>query len=101
MNITAGPGTPATQNCSTVGATGTCDVTITSAVTGTSTIQATTTVSVGGVSLTRTTGDAHAGDSADAQKTWVDANIQITPATADNPVGDAACVDDHGERVER
>jgi uncharacterized repeat protein (TIGR01451 family) len=37
--------------------------------------------------LHRATGDAQAGDGADAVKTFVDANIQITPPTANNPVG--------------
>src|SRR4029079_16981437 len=36
---------------------------------------------------TRTTGDGKAGDGPNAQKTWVDANIQITPATASNEIG--------------
>ena len=37
-------------------------------------------------SLTRATGDAHAGDSADAQKMWVNAAIVIAP-NATNEVG--------------
>jgi hypothetical protein len=85
VNITAGPGTPATQNC-VIGAGGDCTVSITSATPGTSTIQATTTVSVGGVSLTRTTGDAHAGDGPNATKNWVAARISIAP-NATNEVG--------------
>src|SRR3954454_1142987 len=71
--ILSGPGTPATQNCSTVGTTGSCDAVITSATPGTSTLQATTTVAVGGVSLTRTTGDANVGDGPDATRLWADA----------------------------
>jgi hypothetical protein len=63
-------------------------VTLTSATPGTTVIDATTTVTVGGVSLTRSTGDGLTGDSADAQKTWVDANIQITPATDTDPISD-------------
>ncbi|MFL5936047.1 MAG: hypothetical protein ACJ76U_04320, partial [Gaiellaceae bacterium] len=86
VNIIAGPGTPATQSCTTVGATGTCDVVITSATAGTTTLQATTTVSVGSVSLTRTTGDAHAGDGPNAAKTWAGARISIAPS-ATNEVG--------------
>jgi len=46
---------------------------ITSATPGTSTLQATTTVAVGGVSLTRTTGDANVGDGPNATKLWADA----------------------------
>jgi hypothetical protein len=60
---------------------------ITSATVGTTVVHATTTVTVGGVSLTRATGDGLAGDSANAQKKWVDANIAITPATATNATG--------------
>ena len=86
VNIISGPGTPASQQCATVGATGSCDVTITSAVAGTSTIQATTTLAVGGVSLTRTTGDANAGDGPNATKVWIGARISIAPS-ATNPVG--------------
>src|SRR5262249_5519021 len=37
-----------------------------------------TTVVVGGVSLTRATGDTHAGDSPDATKTWTAPSGQIT-----------------------
>src|SRR4029078_8744344 len=46
---------------------------------GTSTIQATTTVSVGGISLTRTTGDAHAGEARNSIKNWAGARISIAP----------------------
>jgi hypothetical protein len=87
VNIISGPGTPATQSCLTSGGTGSCQVTITSATTGTSVVQATTTVTVNSVVLTRTTGDAHVGDGPNARKVWVDANINITPATANNPIG--------------
>jgi len=74
------------NSCTTAGGTGSCTVVISSPTAGTTTVKATTTVSVGGVTLTRATGDGLAGDSADASKAWVNANIQITPATADNPV---------------
>jgi hypothetical protein len=85
--IISGPGTPATQNCTTTGGTGSCTVVITSAATGTSVLRASTNVTVAGLVLHRETGDAHPGDGPDAQKVWVNANIQITPATATNPVG--------------
>jgi hypothetical protein len=84
--IIAGPGTPATQNCTVAGGAGNCTVTITSATTGTSVIRASTNVSVAGLVLHRETGDAHPGDGPNAQKLWVNANIQITPATATNAV---------------
>src|SRR3954454_12471964 len=86
--ILSGPGTPATQNCSTVGTTGSCDAVITSATPGTSTLQATTTVAVGGVSLTRTTGDANVGDGPNAVKNWASARISIAPS-ATNEVNHA------------
>src|SRR5262249_41392104 len=66
---------------------GTCSVTITSPTPGQTTIHATYTTSVGGVSITRSTGDSHAGDSADATKNWVDANLAISPLTASNEIG--------------
>jgi hypothetical protein len=86
VTITSGPGTPTSQNCTTSGGTGTCDVTITSATAGTTTLSASTTVTVNTVVLTRTT-DGTAGNSGPATKVWVDANIQISPPTATNAVG--------------
>jgi hypothetical protein len=86
-SILSGPGSfVGSPTCTTVGTTGSCTVTITSAVTGTTVVRGTTTVSVGGLSLTRTTGDSHVGDSADANKTWANAAITITPS-ATNEVG--------------
>jgi hypothetical protein len=64
------------NSCQTVAATGSCTVTITSTTAGTTTIHATTTLSVGGVTLTRSTGDSKAGDSPDATKTWADAAVR-------------------------
>jgi hypothetical protein len=58
------------SSCTTSGSTGSCTVTISSPTAGTTTIHATTTLAVGGVALTRATGDTHAGDSADATKIW-------------------------------
>jgi hypothetical protein len=86
VSIISGPGSPASQNCTTSGGTGSCQVTITSAATGTSVIQASTDVAVGGLVLHRQTGDTNVGDGPNAQKLWVDANIQITPASATNPI---------------
>src|SRR6185295_10357378 len=51
---------------------------------------ATSDIPVNGQTITRTTGTAvntAAGGSGNASKVWVDANIQITPATATNAVG--------------
>ncbi|HXL44340.1 MAG TPA: hypothetical protein VN960_09815, partial [Gaiellaceae bacterium] len=85
--IVSGQGSFVGSNqCATVGTTGDCQLTITSAATGLTTIRASTDVSVSGVSLHRETGDSHAGDSADAQKLWVNAAIVIAP-NATNEVG--------------
>jgi hypothetical protein len=85
VNIASGPGSfVGSSSCATTG--GTCTVTITSATTGTTTIHATTTLSVGGVSLTRATGDAHVGDGPNATKNWAGARISIAPS-ATNEIG--------------
>src|SRR4029079_1750184 len=71
-------------------ATATCTVTITSAVTGTSVVSATSDIPVSGKTITRTTNtpvNTAAGGSGNANKVWVNANIQITPANATNAVG--------------
>jgi uncharacterized repeat protein (TIGR01451 family) len=62
-----GPG-----SCQTIGTTGSCTVVISSSTVGTSTIKASTDVTVSGIALHRATGDAKAGDSADASKLWAD-----------------------------
>jgi hypothetical protein len=66
------------NTCLTSGGGGSCNVTISSPSAGQTTITATTTVSVGGVSLLRTTGDAHVGDSPDATKLWADAGVSTS-----------------------
>src|SRR5262249_12109675 len=71
----------------TAGGTGTCTVSLVSSTAGVTTLSASTSVVVAGVTLSRATGDAHAGDGPNATKTWVDANINITPASATNPLG--------------
>ena len=88
------PGAPAgvsfvsgINTCTTVS--GSCSISVTSTTVATATIHATTTFSVLGVSLTRATGDSLSGDSVDATKNWVDANIAITPLLATNLVGNA------------
>jgi hypothetical protein len=78
VSIASGPGSFTTANpCTTAGGTGSCTVTLTSAVAGTSVVNATATVTVSGVSLTRTT-NGQAGNSGPAEKTW---NI-LTPPSA-------------------
>src|SRR6185436_3298354 len=71
------------SSCTTSSGTGSCTVTINSPTLGTTTIHASTTLSVGGVSLTRATGDGLAGDSADAQKTWGDVTPPVTTISLD------------------
>jgi hypothetical protein len=88
------PGSPAGvsfvggNTCNTTGGTGQCTVQINSSNPGVFSIHATTTFSVLGVSLTRATGDGLSGDSVDAQKTYVNMSIAITPNTDTNAVGD-------------
>ena len=70
-SIQSGPGSFVGSNqCTTVGTTGNCSLTITSSVTGSTTLRATTDVVVGGLTLHRATGDTHAGDGPDATNTW-------------------------------
>jgi hypothetical protein len=83
LSLTNAGGATATfvgpSSCTTAGGTGSCQVTISSPTAGTTTIHATTNVTVGGLSLTRSTGDTHAGDSADALKSWVAPGGLIAP----------------------
>jgi uncharacterized repeat protein (TIGR01451 family) len=83
----SGPGSLEAASCSTAGATGDCSITLNSTSAGVLTLRAATAVGVGGLTLNRATGDAIGADGGDAVKTYVDANIQITPATANNPIG--------------
>src|SRR4029079_7554058 len=62
--------------------------TISSAATGTTVVSATSNVPVNGQTISRTTAtNPGPGGSGNASKTWVNANIQITPPTATNAVG--------------
>src|SRR5207249_193636 len=89
-SITSGPGSfVGSPTCSYTGggSTASCTVVITSATTGTTVVSATSSIPLtGDGSVTRTT-DGTAGNSAPASKTWADATIAITPATATNAVG--------------
>ena len=71
------------NTCLTVG--GSCSVTINTTTAGGVDIHATTTFNVLGVSLTRATGTGGL-NSADAHKTYVDAQIDVTPLDDTNPV---------------
>src|SRR5207249_727660 len=89
INFTKSPvnfGTFTTANpCTTVLATGSCTITLTSNATGLSTVTASTSLIVGTVSLTRST-DGTGGNSGPAKKLFVDAKISIAPS-ATNRVG--------------
>ena len=92
-SIVSGPGSfvGGVNTCTYTGgaATATCTVTITSAAAGTTVVSATSDIPVAGQTITRTTNTAvntAAGGSGNASKVWVDANIQITPATDTNAI---------------
>jgi hypothetical protein len=76
------------NTCTTAGGTGTCSVQINTSTAGGVDIHATTTFNVLTVSLTRATGTGGL-NSADAHKTYVDAQIDVSPLNATNPVGAA------------
>src|SRR5205823_2104701 len=89
FSISGGPGGfDGPSTCTTLTNTGECTVQIKSTVVGTTTVHASTSVTVGGVVLGRATGDANAGDTADAGKTWEDARITISP-NGTNEVGNS------------
>src|SRR6185369_12142223 len=69
----------------TTNASGQCSATFTSATGGTVTGNASSTVTINGVAIPVST-NGTAPNSGPAVKTFVDANIQLTPATANNPV---------------
>ena len=87
FSIASGPGDfdpTGVNTCTTSGGTGSCTVQITSTVTGTTTVSATTIVTVGGVPLTRTTGDGVHSDGANATKLWADDTVTTRVLNAAN-----------------
>jgi hypothetical protein len=78
FSIVSGPGSfvDGANTCTTIGTTGSCAVQITSPTPGTTVVRATTDVGVAGQTLHRATGDANAGDSADAAKNWGDVTVR-------------------------
>jgi uncharacterized repeat protein (TIGR01451 family) len=74
------------SSCSTVGATGSCTVVISSGTVGESTINASTDVTVGGVVLHRASGDGKAGDSVAAGKLWADDSVRTDILNASGAV---------------
>lgn len=85
-NNSAGATFVSGNSCTINNGLGTCSIQINSTSAGSVTIDATTTFSVGGVSLTRATGDGLSGDGSSVSKRFVDANISITPLSATNEV---------------
>jgi hypothetical protein len=86
INNTAGATFVGGNTCNTSG--GSCTVQINTSTAGSVDIHATTTFSVGGVSLTRATGTGGL-NSADANKVYVDAQIDLSPLTDTNSVNEA------------
>lgn len=72
------------SSCLTVGTTGSCTVDITSPTAGTTTINASTDVVVATLSLHRSSGDTHAGDSPNATKYWADDTVTTNVRDAAN-----------------
>ncbi|HEX4520371.1 MAG TPA: hypothetical protein VH063_12390, partial [Gaiellaceae bacterium] len=90
INISkTGVGTLGAATCTT--SAGVCTVTVSSGTTGSMTVTASMTVQAGPAGSTipvmRTTGDGLSGDSASAVKTWVDAQISISPLAPVNAIG--------------
>jgi hypothetical protein len=83
--------TPTVSGATVNGNTATWTVTVNSDTAGTFTVTASDVVTMGGVTVTRTTGDGftsvEGNDSSSAVKNYVDALISINPLTATNPVG--------------
>src|SRR5262249_38722916 len=67
-------------------ANGQCTITFTSPTAGRVTGHAASTLTINGTSVTVAT-DGTNGNSGDAVKTFVDANVQVSPLSATNPVG--------------
>src|SRR5438093_570776 len=89
-SITSGPGSfVGSPTCSYTGAgaTASCTVVITSATTGTTVVSATSSSEERRAGTASRTTEGPASNSNPASKTWADAAIAITPATATNAVG--------------
>jgi hypothetical protein len=84
-HVDSGPGSLASTTCTTVATTGSCTVTLnnTAKTTGITVVSACALTLPGGPC----TGDGKSGDSANAQKQWVDATIVLSPHEAFNIVG--------------
>jgi hypothetical protein len=84
----SGPGSfvGGTDQCATIGTTGSCSVSLTSPTSGTTVVSASTSVQVGPLLLARSTNaNAGPGGSGNATKEWADGYIKITPDGV-NPV---------------
>ena len=85
FNIENGVGSLTAASCLTIDATGSCTVDLNSSTAGMTVVSATTTVTVSDVVFGRST-DGVAPNSGNANKTWVDASIQISPLTGTNKI---------------
>ena len=88
LNNAAGATYVGSTSCTT-GAAGTCTVTITSNTAGGVDIHAATTFSVGGVSITRATGDGLSGDSVNAHKDYVAGSLTLVKVVVNDNGGAA------------
>jgi hypothetical protein len=84
VKVISGAATPASQPCETGSGSGSCVVEITSSTAGENEIQAETTVEVGGVKLTRTTGDKLHNDGENAHKAFADDSVTTKVLDAEN-----------------
>ncbi len=88
FTIVSGPGVLSASSCVTITTTGSCTVTLTNTTgSGVTVFNDSVAYTFGSLTINRASGDGKVGDSVNAQKNWVDANIQITPATAYNALG--------------
>jgi hypothetical protein len=87
FTLVSGPGALSATSCATVGATGSCSVTLSSSAVGVTVVGAATSVDVQGVVLARST-DGQGANSGNLTKRWIDGFITITPERAENPLNE-------------
>jgi hypothetical protein len=86
FEIVSGPGTLTADSCTTAGGTGSCSVTLNSAVAGVTVVSAASTVNVEGIEFDLVT-NGEGGNSRNLTKRWVDAFITIGPSAV-NPLNE-------------
>jgi hypothetical protein len=96
FSIASGPGSlsPVSGDCTTAGGTGSCTIDLTSATAGVTVVNASTDITINGTTIHVTT-DGSNGNSGSATKTWVDANIQISPLQDTDPINDQHTLTGH------